>query len=47
MSITSALRRQKPRPSKSVMSLPSKDVEVVDKAMGDVGEADKVDLAAA
>jgi hypothetical protein len=29
------------------MSLPSKDVEVADKAVGDVGEADEVDLAAA
>ena len=29
------------------MSLPSKDVEAADKAMGDMGEADKVDLAAA
>jgi hypothetical protein len=28
------------------MSLPSKDVEAVDKAMRDLGEADEVDLAA-
>jgi hypothetical protein len=28
------------------MSLPSKDVEVADKAVGDVGEVDEVDLAA-
>jgi hypothetical protein len=47
MSISSALRRQKPRPSKSAMSLPSKDIEVADKARGDVGEADKVGLVAA
>jgi hypothetical protein len=47
MSITSALRRQKPRPSKLKMSLPSKVMEAVDKAMGDMGEGDKVDLAAA
>jgi hypothetical protein len=47
MSITSALRRQKPRPSKLKMSLPSKVVVAVDKAIGDMGEADKVDLVAA
>jgi hypothetical protein len=47
MSISSALRRQKPRPSKSAMSLLSKDVEAVDTAMGDVGEADEGDLEAA
>ncbi len=47
MTISNALRRQKPRPSKSAMSLPSKDVVAADKAMGDVGEADEVDLAAA
>jgi hypothetical protein len=29
------------------MSLPSKDVEVLDKAVGEVGEVDEVDLAAA
>jgi hypothetical protein len=46
MSTTSTHRRQKPRPIKPTMSLPSKVVEAVDKAMGDVGEADKVDLAA-
>jgi hypothetical protein len=45
MLISSTLRRQKPRPSKSAMSLPSKDVEVADKAMGDVGEVVEVDLA--
>ncbi len=39
--------RQKPRPSKYAMSLPSKVMEAVDKAMGDVGEADKVDPVAA
>jgi hypothetical protein len=47
MSITSTLRRQEPQPIKTAMSLPSKVVEVVGKAMGDVGEADEVDLAVA
>jgi hypothetical protein len=47
MSISSTLRRQKPRPSKSAMSPPFKDIEAADKAVGDVGEVDKVDLAAA
>jgi hypothetical protein len=47
MSITSTLRRQKPWPSKFTMSLPSKDMEAIDKAVGDVGEEDEVDLAAA
>ena len=43
MSTTSALRRQKPQPIKPVMSLLSKAAVVVGKAVGDVGEADKVD----
>ena len=47
MSTTSAHRRQKPRPIKPIMSLPSKVAEVVGKAMGDVGEAEEVDLVAA
>jgi hypothetical protein len=47
MSITSALRRQKPRPIKRAMYLPSKVVGVIGKAVGDVGEADEVDLAVA
>jgi hypothetical protein len=47
MSITSALRRQKPQPIKPTMSLPSKVVEAVGKAVGDVGEVDEVDLVAA
>jgi hypothetical protein len=47
MLLTSALRRQKLRPNKIAVSLPSKDVEAVDKAVGDVGEADKEDMAAA
>ncbi len=46
MSTTSAHKRQKPQPIKHVMSLLSKAAVVVDKAMGDVGEADKVDLGA-
>ena len=47
MSTTSAHRRQKPLPIRPAMSLLSKVMEAVGKAMGDVGEADKVDLAAA
>jgi hypothetical protein len=44
MLITSACRKLKPRPIKPAMSLLSKVAEVADKAMGDVGEADQVDL---
>ncbi len=47
MSISSVCRCQKPRPSKFAMSLPSKVVEVVGRAMKDVEEADKVDQVAA
>ncbi len=36
-------RSQKPRPSKFAMSLPSKVVEVVGRAVEDKEEADKVD----
>ena len=46
MSTTSTHRRQKPRPIRPAMSLLSKVVEAVGKAVGDVGEADKVDLMA-
>jgi hypothetical protein len=46
MLISSELRRQKPRPSKCTMSLPSKVEEVVGRAVGDVAEADKVDQVA-
>ncbi len=42
MLISSVHRSQKPRPIKFAMSLPSKVMEVVGKAMGDVEEADKV-----
>ncbi len=42
MLFLSVRRSQKPRPIKFAMSLPSKVVEVVDKAMGDVKEADEV-----
>ena len=42
MLISSVRRSQKPRPIKFAMSLPSKVVEVVDKAVGDVEEADEV-----
>ncbi len=42
MSISSVHRSQKPRPSKLAMSLPSKVVEVVGKAVEDVEEADEV-----
>ncbi len=47
MSISSVRRSQKPRPSKFAMSLPSKVVEVVGRAVEDVEEADEVDLVAA
>ncbi len=40
---TCASRRQRPRPIKSSMSPLSKAAEVADKAVGDVGEADKVE----
>jgi hypothetical protein len=43
MLISSAHRRQKPRPSKFAMSLSSKVVGVVGRAMGDVAEADEVE----
>ncbi len=42
MSISSVRRSQKPPPSKFAMSLPSKIVELVGKAVEDVDEADKV-----
>ncbi len=42
MSISSVRRSQKPWPSKFAMSLPSKVVEVVGKAVEDVEEADEV-----
>ncbi len=47
MSISSVRRSQKPQPSKFAMSLPSKVVEVVGRAMEDKEEADKVDQVAA
>ncbi len=43
MLISSAQRSLKPQPTKLAMSLPSKVVGVVDKAVGDVVVADKVD----
>ena len=43
MLITSACRRLKPQPIRPTMSLLSKVAEVVDKAMGDVGEVDEAD----
>ncbi len=46
MSISSTRRSQKPRHSKFGMSLPSKVVEVVGRAVEDVEEADKVDQVA-
>ena len=42
MIISSVRRSQKPRPIKFAMSLPSKVVEAVGKAVGDVEEADEV-----
>ncbi len=42
MSISSVRRSQKPRPIKFAMSLPSKVVEAVGRAVGDVEEADEV-----
>ncbi len=47
MSISSVHRNQKPRPSKFALSLPSKVVEVVGRAVEDEEEADKVDQVAA
>jgi hypothetical protein len=47
MSITGAFNRQKPRPIKPTMCLPSKVMEAVGKAVGDVGEAEEMDLAVA
>jgi hypothetical protein len=47
MSISSVRRSQKPRHSKFAMSLPSKVVEVVSRAVEDVKEANKVDQVAA
>ncbi len=47
MSISSVRRRQKPRPSKFTMSLPSKVVELVGRAVEDKEEADEVDQVAA
>ncbi len=46
MLISSVRRSQKPQPIKFAMSLPSKVVEVVGKAVGDVEEADEVALVA-
>ncbi len=43
MLITSARKKWKPQPIKPAMSLHSKNAEVAAKAVGDVGEADKVD----
>ncbi len=42
MLISSVHTSQKPRPSKSAMSLPSKVLEVVGRAVEDVEEADEV-----
>ncbi len=47
MSISNMRRSQKPRPSKFAMSLPSKVVEVVGRAVEDEEEADEVDQVAA
>ncbi len=47
MSISSVHRSQKPRPSKFAMSLPSKVVEAVGRAMEDKEEVDEVDQVAA
>jgi hypothetical protein len=44
MLITSAYKNLKPRPIKPSMSLLFKAAEMTDKAVGDVGEADEVDL---
>ncbi len=45
MLISSVHRSQKPRPSKFAMSLPSKVVEVVGRAVEDVEEVDEVVVA--
>ncbi len=42
MLISSVHRSQKPQPSKFAMSLPSKVMDVVGRAMEDVEEADEV-----
>ncbi len=47
MSISSVRRSQKPRLSKFAMSLPSKVMEVVGRAVEDKEEADEVDQVAA
>jgi hypothetical protein len=47
MSISSVRRSQKPWPSKFAMSLPSKVMEVVGRAVEDVEEADEMDQVAA
>ncbi len=47
MSIISVRRSQKPRPSKFAMSLPSKVVEVVGRAVEDEEEVNEVDQVAA
>ncbi len=47
MSISNVCRNKKPRPSKFAMSLPSKVVKVVGKAVEDVEETDEVDQVAA
>jgi hypothetical protein len=47
MSISRVRRSQKPRPSKFAMSLPSKVLEVVGRAVEAVDEADEVDQVAA
>ncbi len=44
MLITSTCRKLKPQPIKPIMSLLSKVAEVADKAVGGMGEADKVDM---
>ncbi len=46
MLISSVRRSQKPRPSKFAMSLPSKVMEVIGRAMEDKEEADEVDQVA-
>ncbi len=44
MLITSACGKLKPQPIKPALSLLSQVAEVAGKAVGDVGEADKVEL---
>jgi hypothetical protein len=47
MSISSVHRSQKPRPSKFAMSLPSKVMDLVGRAMEDKEEVNEVDPVAA